>query len=100
MSFTSYFDEIYFATTAYQYVYGMSTYEWTNPPLGKLIQAIPIYLTHNMSPFNYRLMGNISGILILIVMYSFGTFLFKKRKYEFVETIMKLKRQNQLLKFQ
>ena len=78
---SSYFDEIYFATTAYQYVMGMSCYEWTHPPLGKLIQAIPIYITHNMCPFNYRLMGNISGILLLIVMYKFGAFLFKKRKY-------------------
>lgn len=85
---SSYFDEIYFATTAYQYVYGMDTYEWTHPPLGKLIQAIPIYLTHNMSPFNYRLMGNISGILILIVMYYFGAFLFHKRKYAITSLLL------------
>lgn len=76
-----YFDEVYFARTAYEYVYNLKTYEWTHPPLGKIIQAIPIYITHNMSPFNYRLMGNISGILLVGVMYLFGTFISKKRKY-------------------
>ena len=78
---STYFDEIYFARTAYEYTKGIATYEWTHPPLGKLIQALPIYLTKNMSPFNYRLMGNISGILMLVVIYLFSKVLFKKRKY-------------------
>ena len=69
---SSYFDEVYFARTAYEYANGMKVYEWTHPPLGKLIQAIPIFITHKMSPFNYRLMSNISGILMILVMYLFG----------------------------
>lgn len=78
---SAYFDEIYFARTAYEYVFNLKTYEWTHPPLGKIIQAIPIYITHYMSPFNYRLMGNIAGILLVGVMYFFGVIMFKKRKY-------------------
>jgi dolichyl-phosphate-mannose--protein O-mannosyl transferase len=78
---SSIFDEVYFARTAYEYVNNITIYEWTHPPLGKLIQAIPYYLTKHFSPFIYRLMGNISGILMLIVMYLFGKMLFKKRKY-------------------
>ncbi len=85
---SSYFDEIYFARTAYEYTQGMETYEWTHPPLGKLIQAIPIYITNYLSPFNYRLMGNISGILMLIVMYVFAKELFKKRKYAIFATLL------------
>lgn len=85
---SSYFDEIYFARTAYEYVNGIDTYEWTHPPLGKLIQAIPIYITKNMSPFNYRLMGNISGILLIIVMYIYGKELFKKRKYAIFSALL------------
>lgn len=85
---SSYFDEIYFARTAYEYTQGMDTYEWTHPPLGKLIQAIPIYITNYLSPFNYRLMGNISGILMLIVMYVFAKELFKKRKYAIFATLL------------
>ena len=42
---SSYFDEIYFARSAYEYVNGLQIYEWTHPPLGKLIQAIPIAIT-------------------------------------------------------
>ena len=85
---TSYFDEIYFARTAYEYVYGLSIYEWTHPPLGKIIQAIPIYITHKITPFLYRLMGNISGILLVLVMYIFGFILFHKRKYALISSLL------------
>lgn len=85
---SSYFDEIYFARTAYEYTQGMETYEWTHPPLGKLIQAIPIYISHYLSPFNYRLMGNISGILMIAVMYVFAKELFKKRKYAIFASLL------------
>lgn len=85
---STYFDEIYFARTAYEYANGIETYEWTHPPLGKLIQAIPIYITKNMSPFNYRLMGNISGILMIIVIYNFGKLLFRKRKYAIFSALL------------
>lgn len=85
---STYFDEIYFARTAYEYSKGLPTYEWTHPPLGKLIQAIPIYITKKMTPFNYRLMGNLSGIFMLIIMYLFGKELFHKRKYALLATIL------------
>lgn len=85
---STYFDEIYFARTAYEYVHGISTYEWTHPPLGKLIQAIPIFITGYMSPFNYRLMGNIAGILMLAVMYIYAHTLFKKRKYSLFASLL------------
>lgn len=78
---STYFDEVYFARTAYEYVNNLEIYEWTHPPLGKIIQAIPIYITNNMSPFNYRFMGCLSGILLIGIMYIFGVKLFKKRKY-------------------
>lgn len=85
---SSYFDEIYFARTAYEYTQSMETYEWTHPPLGKLIQAIPIYINNYLSPFNYRLMGNISGILMIAVMYIFAKELFKKRKYAIFASLL------------
>lgn len=85
---STYFDEIYFARTAYEYSKNLPTYEWTHPPLGKLIQAIPLSLTKKMTPFNYRLMGNISGIAMLVVMYLFGKVLFKKRKYAIFAAIL------------
>ena len=85
---SSYFDEYYFARSAYEYVNGYKTNEWTHPPLGKIIEAIPIYITHKMTPFNYRLMGNLSGILLIGVMYIFGALLFEKRKYAISSSLL------------
>ena len=85
---STYFDEVYFARSAYDYNEGKKVYEWTHPPLGKLIQATPVLLTDNFSPFNYRIMGNIAGILMIIVMYLFGKALFKKRKYATIAALL------------
>ena len=78
-----YFDEIYFARSAYEYVHGIDVYEWTHPPVAKIIMAFPILL-FGFSPFVVRLMGNIAGILIIPVMYILGKKLFKNRKYAFL----------------
>ena len=84
---SSYFDEIYFARSAYEYTKGLPVYEWTHPPLGKLIQALPIKL-FTMAPFYYRLMGNLSGTLMIVVMYLFGRLLFVKRKYAIASSLL------------
>lgn len=77
---SSYFDEIYFARSAYEYVNGINAMEWTHPPLGKLIMAIPILL-FGMSTFSYRLMGTIAGLLMIPVIYIFAKRIFKSRKW-------------------
>ena len=84
---SSYFDEVYFARTAYEYVQGMRHYEWTHPPLGKLIQAFPIYVFGYFSPFLYRLMGNIAGICMVFVMYFLGGVFFKRRGYALLSAL-------------
>ena len=85
---SSYFDEIYFARSAYEYTQGLQIYEWTHPPLGKLIQAIPIAITGEMTQFNYRFMGNLAGILMIVVMYLFAKDMFKKRKYSLLAALL------------
>ena len=50
------FDEIYHARTAYENIHNLSVYEWTHPPLGKLIIALGILL-FGMKPFGWRIMG-------------------------------------------
>ena len=85
---SSYFDEIYFARTAYEYAHNIKTYEWTHPPLGKIIQMIPVVLTNHFSPFIYRFMGNIAGILMIFVMYLFGKIIFKYRKYAILSSLI------------
>ena len=85
---SSYFDEVYFARTAYEYINNLNIYEWTHPPLGKLIQAIPIKISNTMAPFYYRFMGNIAGILMIPIMYLLGKELFKKRKYAIASSLL------------
>lgn len=77
---STYFDELYFARTAYDYVNGLPASEWTHPPLAKLIQAIPIYFM-GMTPFAYRLIGVIFGMLLVLVIYYFAKLMFKNRLY-------------------
>ncbi len=85
---STYFDEVYFARTAYEYANGLMAYEWVHPPLGKLIQAIPLKVFNHMAPFYYRLMGNIAGILMVLVMYLFAKKLFNKRNLAVVASLL------------
>lgn len=77
---STYFDEVYFARSAYEYIHGIDAMEWVHPPLGKLIMAIPILL-FGMSTFTYRLMGTIAGVIMIPVMYIFAKKMFKSRKW-------------------
>jgi len=82
-----YFDEIYFARSAYEYVHGIDTMEWVHPPLGKLLIALPI-LIFGMSTFSYRIMGVIAGALMIPVMYILAKKMFKKSKWGLLAGIL------------
>lgn len=75
----TYFDEIYHARTAYEYIHGMSAYENTHPPLGKLIISLGI-LIFGMNPFGWRITGTLFGIFMLPLIYIFAKKLFKNTK--------------------
>ena len=78
----TYFDEIYFARTAYEHIHSMQIYETTHPPLGKLIIALGI-LIFGMNPFGWRIMGTLAGAAMIPVAYIFGRKLFDKKIYAF-----------------
>ena len=84
---STYFDEIYFATSAYQYAHGMTAMEWVHPPLGKLIMSIPIIL-FGMYTFTYRIMGVIAGILMIPTIYVLAKRLFKSTKWAMLAGIL------------
>ncbi len=65
---STYFDEIYHARTAYEFLHGLPTYETTHPPLGKVILSLGIVF-FGMNPFGWRFMGTLLGILMLPVIY-------------------------------
>lgn len=84
---SSYFDEIYFARSAYEYAHGINAMEWVHPPLGKLIMMIPIVL-FGMSTFAYRLMGTLAGCLMIPVIYILAKRIFKSRKFALLAGIL------------
>lgn len=65
---STYFDEIYHARTAYENIENVYPYEVSHPPLGKLIIAVGIEL-FGMTPFGWRFMGTLFGVLMLPVLY-------------------------------
>ncbi|MCD8087372.1 MAG: glycosyltransferase family 39 protein [Oscillospiraceae bacterium] len=64
----TYFDEIYFPRTALEMIEGIWPYEITHPPLGKAIISLGIRI-FGMTPFGWRFMGTLFGVLMLPVLY-------------------------------
>ncbi|MEM3627451.1 MAG: glycosyltransferase family 39 protein [Candidatus Bathyarchaeia archaeon] len=71
----TYFDEIYYVRAAEDYINLRDPYEWTHPPLGKLIITAAI-LTFGYNPFGWRIMGVIFATLMMLVIYLFGKKMF------------------------
>ena len=71
----TYFDEIYHARTAYEFVHGIEVYEWTHPPLGKVLISIGIEI-FGMTPFGWRIIGTLFGIFMIPAIYLFAKKMF------------------------
>lgn len=71
----TYFDEIYYVRTAEDYLNLRQPYEWTHPPLGKLIIAAGIRLLGE-NPFSWRIAGVIFATLMIPAMFLFGKKMF------------------------
>lgn len=80
---STYFDEIYHARTAYELLHDQNVYEWTHPPLGKIIMSWFIAL-FGMTPFGWRFGGALCGILMLPVMYLLVKQLTKRTNMSFL----------------
>ena len=65
-----YFDEVYFVRTAAEHIHSINPLEISHPPLGKLIISASILL-FGESPFGWRLLGAVSGVIMLAIMYIF-----------------------------
>ncbi len=74
---SAYFDEIYHARTALENLRNVAPYETSHPPLGKLIIALGIQL-FGMTPFGWRFMGTLVGVLMVPLLYIFLKNLFGK----------------------
>lgn len=74
---SSYFDEIYHPRTALEHLNNVKPYEISHPPLGKLIIALGVHL-FGMTPFGWRFMGTLFGVLMLPILYAFLKNMFGK----------------------
>lgn len=64
----SYFDEIYHARTAYEHMLRLEPFEYTHPPLGKMLISLGIRM-FGMNPFGWRFVGTLCGVLMLQLLY-------------------------------
>ncbi len=83
----TYFDEIYHARTGYEFSNGFDVYEWTHPPLGKVFISAGINL-FGMTPFGWRIAGNLFGIMMVPLMYIFARRMFSKTFIAFFTTVL------------
>ncbi len=87
---STYFDEIYHARTGYEHHTGTSAYEWSHPPLGKVLISWSIGL-FGMTPFGWRFAGALCGILMLPAIYLLVKQLLKRTDMAFIAmTLMAL----------
>lgn len=77
------FDEIYHARTAYEFLHTMSVYEWTHPPLGKILIALGVAV-FGMKPFGWRIVPALFGAAMLPVMFMLSKRLFRRRDLSFL----------------
>ena len=84
---STYFDEIYHARTAYELLHDKTVYEWTHPPLGKIIMSWFVGL-FGMTPFGWRFGGALCGILMLPAMYLLVKQLTKRSDMAFVAMML------------
>ena len=83
----TYFDEIYHARTAYEFIHHMSVYEWTHPPLGKVLMGIGI-LIFGMVPFGWRFIGTLFGVFMVPAVYLFAKRMLKYRWLAVVTSLL------------
>ena len=77
---STYFDEIYHARTAWEFIQGTVPYETSHPPLGKLFMSLCI-MVFGMTPFGWRLAGALCGIAMIPAMYLLGKQLTGKTRF-------------------
>lgn len=74
-----YFDEIYYARAAQEYLQHKGLYEWTHPPLTKLIVAFGAWFFGRFGfgdPYGARMASALMGTLTVPLLYAFAKRLF------------------------
>lgn len=83
----AYFDEYLYALTANAYINGGTGLENTHPVLGKVVESIGIRL-FGMNSIGWRIMGTLSGILMLPVFFFLARRVLRSNKWALVATFL------------
>ena len=81
------FDEIYYATSAYEYLHGLAPTVWVHPQLGIYLIELGI-LIFGMSPLGWRIMPDLASICMVPLLYLFAKRMFKQRVTAIAATIL------------
>lgn len=81
------FDEVYHARTAQEYLKGINPYEWTHPPLAKLMAALGI-MAFGMNAFGWRIVSLLVGTATLAVFYLLSRRVFGSTRIAAVATLL------------
>ena len=82
-----YFDELYHGRTAYEHLHGLTPYENSHPPLGKVLIMLGVAV-FGMNPFGWRIVGALLGVAMLPILYAFAKRLFKNSDYAFLSAAL------------
>ena len=82
-----FFDEIYFARTAYEILHNLKIYETTHPFLGKALisQGIKLF---GMTPYGWRFINVLFGALMIVIIYYLALLIFKNSLYAISSSIV------------
>jgi Gpi18-like mannosyltransferase len=83
------FDEIYYARSAQEYIHHLPQFEWTHPPLSKLLLTIGA-LVYKVDPVGCRLMSAFFGVLTVPLLYAFAKRLFSSSAAAVVSIVLLL----------
>ncbi|MBC5825340.1 MAG: phospholipid carrier-dependent glycosyltransferase [Candidatus Eremiobacteraeota bacterium] len=85
------FDEIYYARAAQEYLAHKDIYEYTHPPLPKLIMAVAVWLFRGMpDPQAARVASALFGTLTVPLLYAFAKRLFSSTAFAAVAVFLLL----------
>lgn len=84
-----YFDEVYHAKTALQYLRGESPTEWVHPPTAKLLIAAPVWL-FGYAPWSWRLAPALAGTLLAPVFFLLARRVLATERAALVATLLLL----------
>ncbi|MDR7562730.1 MAG: phospholipid carrier-dependent glycosyltransferase [Armatimonadota bacterium] len=82
-----FFDEIYYARTAQEYLTGQPLYEWTHPPLSKLLLAGSVRV-FGFTPWGWRFASALAGVLAIAVLHALGCAVFQDSRKGFVVGVL------------